>query len=137
MPKVRSGLTLNEHNGRLMLFGGIHDITWELDDLYSFNISKQVWELIDEDSSRRKEVPVSPSKDTSPSKSNRRPTRKVNVRGYSIAHKKSTYVKRNTSSRKDLQEQSQEVEGESRMGMTLAQSHQRTLEEKKVGARIG
>lgn len=53
---MRSGHSINSWGNKLILFGGIHDITWELDDLYAFNVASQEWELIDEDSSRRKEM---------------------------------------------------------------------------------
>lgn len=28
VPTIRNGHTMNHHNGKLYLFGGIHDITW-------------------------------------------------------------------------------------------------------------
>ena len=29
---------MNYHEGELYVFGGIHDVTWELDDLHIYNI---------------------------------------------------------------------------------------------------
>jgi hypothetical protein len=40
----------------LLIFGGIHDITWELDDLFAFNLNKMEWRAVDEDSARRKDT---------------------------------------------------------------------------------
>ena len=40
LPKVRSGASFNSYKETIILFGGIHDITWELDDLYCFDIQK-------------------------------------------------------------------------------------------------
>jgi hypothetical protein len=58
---------MNIWGNHLIVFGGIHDITWELDDMFIFNIEKSEWILVDDDSSRRKDNPVtSPSKDGSP-----------------------------------------------------------------------
>lgn len=36
VPAVRNGHTMNYHEGKLYVFGGIHDITWELDDLHIY-----------------------------------------------------------------------------------------------------
>lgn len=36
--------------------GGIHSITWELDDLCVFDLNTQAWIFIDHDTSRTKEV---------------------------------------------------------------------------------
>lgn len=38
--------------GMLLLFGGIHTVTWELDDLWVF-IDGVGWRVIDNDSSRK------------------------------------------------------------------------------------
>ena len=38
-PSVRNGFIFEYWNGKLVLFGGIHDITWELDDLWTFDVS--------------------------------------------------------------------------------------------------
>lgn len=37
-PVIRSGHTLTFYEDRLYLFGGIHEVTWELDDLHIYNI---------------------------------------------------------------------------------------------------
>ena len=34
----RSGHSLITYQNKLILFGGIHDVTWELDDLHYFNL---------------------------------------------------------------------------------------------------
>jgi len=39
------------------LFGGIHDITWELDDIYTFDIFNKTWTLISADSINDKKKP--------------------------------------------------------------------------------
>ena len=46
---------MNLFNDHLVLFGGIHDITWELDDLWVFDIKNNRWRLIYEDTTRRKD----------------------------------------------------------------------------------
>ncbi|CAD8133827.1 unnamed protein product [Paramecium octaurelia] len=66
IPMTRSGHSLISYQNELVLFGGIHDITWELDDLYKFQINLQEWKMINKDTSRRKELEV-----PSPTKSNR------------------------------------------------------------------
>ncbi|CAD8212285.1 unnamed protein product [Paramecium octaurelia] len=71
IPMNRSGHSLVAYEGQLVLFGGIHDITWELDDLLTFNISKQEWKTINQDTSRRKDMEV-----PSPIKSNQSPQSK-------------------------------------------------------------
>jgi hypothetical protein len=38
IPAVRNGHTTNYFQGRLFVFGGIHDITWELDDLHIYDL---------------------------------------------------------------------------------------------------
>ena len=38
IPAIRNGHTLNYFQGRLYVFGGIHDITWELDDLHIYDL---------------------------------------------------------------------------------------------------
>jgi len=38
VPAIRNGHTMNFHDGKLYVFGGIHDITWELDDLYIYTL---------------------------------------------------------------------------------------------------
>jgi hypothetical protein len=41
VPAVRSGHTINYYNDKLYVFGGIYDITWELDDLHIYNLVKK------------------------------------------------------------------------------------------------
>ena len=53
IPRSRSGHSLINFENKLVLFGGIHDVTWELDDLYVFNLHTSEWEVINSDSSRR------------------------------------------------------------------------------------
>ena len=43
VPAVRNGHTMSFYNNRLYVFGGIHDITWELDDLHIYNLIKKSW----------------------------------------------------------------------------------------------
>ncbi len=42
MPIVRDGHSMNLFNGKIYIFGGIHDITWELDDLHIYNIKVKI-----------------------------------------------------------------------------------------------
>lgn len=37
-PVVRSGHTVNFYDGKLYIFGGIHEVTWELDDLHIYDL---------------------------------------------------------------------------------------------------
>lgn len=39
VPPERSGHTMEHFEGKLYVFGGIHDITWELDDLHIYSIA--------------------------------------------------------------------------------------------------
>jgi hypothetical protein len=39
LPPERNGHTMEYFEGKLYMFGGIHDITWELDDLHIYNIN--------------------------------------------------------------------------------------------------
>ncbi|CAK70961.1 unnamed protein product (macronuclear) [Paramecium tetraurelia] len=66
IPMSRSGHSLKGYQDELILFGGIHDVTWELDDLYKFQINLLEWKMINKDTSRRKDLEV-----PSPTKSNR------------------------------------------------------------------
>eukprot|EP00825_Cyclidium_porcatum_P041056 TRINITY_DN5310_c0_g2_i3.p1 TRINITY_DN5310_c0_g2~~TRINITY_DN5310_c0_g2_i3.p1 ORF type:complete len:278 (-),score=48.24 TRINITY_DN5310_c0_g2_i3:186-1019(-) len=56
MKQIRTGHSLSYFEGNLILFGGIHDITHELDDLYVFSLTEKQWYLIDEDSAQNKEL---------------------------------------------------------------------------------
>lgn len=42
-PSVRNGFVFDFWNDKLVLFGGIHDITWELDDLWIFDLAIGSW----------------------------------------------------------------------------------------------
>lgn len=60
---MRSGHTLTSHDGNIYLFGGIHEVTWELDDLNIYipkvaapDIQMNNWRTIDIDSPRRKQI---------------------------------------------------------------------------------
>ena len=37
-PSERNGHTMEYHKGKIYVFGGIHDITWELDDLQIYYV---------------------------------------------------------------------------------------------------
>ena len=53
VPAIRNGHTMNYYNEKLYVFGGIHDITWELDDLHIYNIKKERWTTLEQDSPRK------------------------------------------------------------------------------------
>lgn len=53
VPTVRNGHTMNYYQGKLYVFGGIHDITWELDDLHIYNIKQGKWTTLEHDSPRK------------------------------------------------------------------------------------
>ena len=42
IPAERNGHSIEYYHGRLYVFGGIHDITWELDDLQIYNIDVNI-----------------------------------------------------------------------------------------------
>ncbi|EWS72392.1 UDP-glucose/GDP-mannose dehydrogenase family, NAD-binding domain protein (macronuclear) [Tetrahymena thermophila SB210] len=56
IPKIRSGHQLFSTQDQIVLLGGIHDITWELDDLCIFDTQSQIWTIVDQDSARRREI---------------------------------------------------------------------------------
>lgn len=39
VPPERNGHTMEFFEGKMYVFGGIHDITWELDDLHIYNLT--------------------------------------------------------------------------------------------------
>lgn len=39
VPPERNGHTMEHFEGKLYVFGGIHDITWELDDLHIYSLT--------------------------------------------------------------------------------------------------
>ncbi|CAK90880.1 unnamed protein product (macronuclear) [Paramecium tetraurelia] len=71
IPMSRSGHSLISYQNNLIVFGGIHDVTWELDDLHCFNLDLKEWRTINSDSSRRQEQEL-----LSPTKTNRNPPKK-------------------------------------------------------------
>lgn len=38
VPYIRNGHSINFYEGKLYVFGGIHDVTWELDDLHIYDL---------------------------------------------------------------------------------------------------
>lgn len=55
LPKNRKGHTFCLFGDSIFLFGGIHDVTWELDDLFAFDLTNNTWRMIEDDSARRKD----------------------------------------------------------------------------------
>jgi len=53
IPAVRNGHTMNYSEDKIFVFGGIHDITWELDDLHIYNLVKKAWTTLEQDSPRK------------------------------------------------------------------------------------
>ena len=53
IPPERNGHTMEYFEGKLYVFGGIHDITWELDDLHIYNLDKKKWTTLEQDSPRK------------------------------------------------------------------------------------
>ena len=43
IPPERNGHTMEFFEGKLYMFGGIHDITWELDDLHIYSLAVRVF----------------------------------------------------------------------------------------------
>lgn len=52
-PAIRNGHSMNYYDGKLYVFGGIHDITWELDDLHIYILAKGKWITLEQDSPRK------------------------------------------------------------------------------------
>ena len=50
---VRNGHSMNFFQGRIYVFGGIHDITWELDDLHIYDVKTNKWTTLEQDSPRK------------------------------------------------------------------------------------
>ena len=44
---------MNFFQGRIYVFGGIHDITWELDDLHIYDLKTNRWTTLEQDSPRK------------------------------------------------------------------------------------
>lgn len=44
---------MNYFKDRLYVFGGIHDITWELDDLHIYDLKTNKWTTLEQDSPRK------------------------------------------------------------------------------------
>lgn len=53
VPVVRNGHSMNFFQGRIYVFGGIHDITWELDDLHIYDLKTNKWTTLEQDSPRK------------------------------------------------------------------------------------
>lgn len=53
VPSVRNGHTMSFFNDKLYVFGGIHDITWEMDDLHIYNLVRKSWTTVEHDSPRK------------------------------------------------------------------------------------
>lgn len=60
---MRSGHTVTFYDNKLYIFGGIHEVTWELDDLhiYDLKVSYQItqsneWTTLEVDSARRRDT---------------------------------------------------------------------------------
>ena len=53
IPVIRNGHTLTYYDNKLYVFGGIHDITWELDDLHIYNLKTNKWTTLEQDSPRK------------------------------------------------------------------------------------
>ncbi len=53
VPSVRNGHSMNYYVDKLYVFGGIHDVTWELDDLYIYHLVAGNWTVLERDSPRK------------------------------------------------------------------------------------
>ena len=49
VPPERNGHTMEHFEGKLYVFGGIHDITWELDDLHIYNLTVLTMEYLEKE----------------------------------------------------------------------------------------
>lgn len=79
VPPSRNGHSLEHFEGKLYLFGGIHDITWELDDLHIYSLSVQCMLCRKSDgqlSSKTRLVKFSARKLQSPNKNQRESRRR-------------------------------------------------------------
>ena len=64
--------------GKLYVFGGIHDITWELDDLHIFNIAKKKWATLEQDSPRKVDRKKATAENASKDKPDKKSPKKKN-----------------------------------------------------------
>lgn len=53
MPLIRKGHTLTSFKNKIILFGGFHDLTHELDDLYYFDFFTLTWILVDKETENK------------------------------------------------------------------------------------
>ena len=53
-PMVRNGHSMTYYDQKIIVYGGIHDVTWELDDLYIYEVKKKCWTLLESDSARKR-----------------------------------------------------------------------------------
>ncbi|CAD8196965.1 unnamed protein product [Paramecium pentaurelia] len=128
LPRVRSGHVMLVHDDKIIIFGGIHDITWELDDLFVFNLKKMEWISVDEDSARRKDKQLlSPTKDNKQDLQHSRRQFRKSTRTGSIRKT----IKRTTLSPLKKPDQSEDSLESPTRNLSQAQSNQKTLDEKK------
>ena len=57
-PHPRSGHSANVHNGKMYVFGGILELTKELDDLFSFDFTSRKFTAISEGSVTQNDDPM-------------------------------------------------------------------------------
>lgn len=64
------------HENKLYVFGGIHDITWELDDLHIYNLKTNKWTTLEQDSPRKLEKKAAENKEADKPKEKISPKKK-------------------------------------------------------------
>lgn len=46
-PGPRSGLSIVHYQGNIVLFGGIYEVTNELNDIFAFSLQTRTWKIIE------------------------------------------------------------------------------------------
>lgn len=69
---------MTHHEGRLYVFGGIHDITWELDDLHIYDLKSNRWTTLEQDSPRKIERKKENNSDVQEEKNEGKSSKKKN-----------------------------------------------------------
>ena len=62
IPSIRSGHIMEYVEGAVLMYGGLHEVTWELDDLHLYDIKAEEWKILEIDSARKKKEPLEQEK---------------------------------------------------------------------------
>lgn len=135
IPPERNGHTMEYFEGKLYVFGGIHDITWELDDLHIYNLEKKKWTTLEQDSPRKIEKKREDNESISKEKGEKKsPPKKKNwydtVNTLYGNNNKST-VRENSPTRKNLTSYRDEENGGQSPGKMIDEQRKKAFMHKK------